>query len=54
MPDFMHNENIDLYRKLIAECECAEPRDQGRHATLLQLLAEEIAKSPHTKIPLDR
>jgi hypothetical protein len=44
MPDFAHNENIALYRKLIAESESAAPRDQGRHATLVKLLAEEIAK----------
>jgi hypothetical protein len=46
MPDFQHNENIKLYRRLIAESESAAPRDQGRHAMLLKLLAEEIAKPP--------
>ena len=43
-PDFAHNENIALYKKLIAESESAAPRDQGRHAMLLKLLAEETAK----------
>ena len=44
MPDFERNENIKLYQKLIAENESAAPRDQGRHATLLKLFADEIAK----------
>ena len=44
MSDFVHNENIALYKKLIAECERAAPRDQGRHAVLLRLLAEETGK----------
>ena len=44
MSDSTHNENIALYRRLISES--AAPRDQGRHATLLKLLADEIAKRP--------
>lgn len=44
MQSFMHDENIALYRKLIAESESNPSRDEGRHAMLLTLLAEEIAK----------
>ena len=44
MSDSTHNENIALYRRLISESESAAPRDHGRHATLLKLLADEIAK----------
>jgi hypothetical protein len=41
---FVHNENIALYEKLIAESECNPSRDENRHAMLLILLAEEKAK----------
>jgi hypothetical protein len=44
MQHFVHNENIALYKKLIAESECDPSRDQKRHAMLLTLLAEETAK----------
>ena len=44
MDYFVRNENIALYRKLIAESECRQSRDEGRHAMLLTLLAEEEAK----------
>jgi hypothetical protein len=41
---FIHNENILLYRKLIAKSEQDPSRDEGRHKMLLALLAAEIAK----------
>jgi hypothetical protein len=44
MQHFVHNENIALYKKLIAESERDPSRDQKRHAMLLTLLAEETAK----------
>jgi hypothetical protein len=44
MERFVHNENIALYKKLIAESELNQSRDEGRHAMLLTLLAEENAK----------
>ena len=50
MQQFVHNENIALYKKLIAESELDLSRDEGRHAMLLTLLAEEVAKEkkpPH-------
>lgn len=55
MPDLERNENIKLYQKLIAESESAAPRDQGRHATLLKLLADEITKQrlPQSSKKLD-
>jgi hypothetical protein len=44
MDRFVHNENIALYKKLIAESEHDPSRDEDRHARLLTLLAEERAK----------
>ncbi len=44
MERFVHNENIALYRKLIAESLDCQSRDEDRHATLLTLLAEEEAR----------
>jgi hypothetical protein len=44
MEHFVHNENIALFRKLIAESEGCQSRDEDRHAMLLTLLAEEEAK----------
>jgi len=49
MQPFVHNENIALYHKLIAESERNPARDEKRHAMLLTLLAEEKAKEK----PLD-
>jgi len=40
---FVHDENIALYRKLIAESEGSQSRDEDRLAMLLALLAEEEA-----------
>jgi hypothetical protein len=44
MQRFVHNENIALYRKLIAESLGCQSRDEDRHAMLLTLLAEEEAR----------
>ena len=44
MQHFVRNENIALYKKLIAESESDPSRDEKRHAMLLTLLAEEKAK----------
>ena len=44
MERYVHNENIALYRKLIAESEGRQSRDEDRHAMLLTLLAEEEAR----------
>jgi len=44
MHRFVHDENITLYKKLIAESERNPSRDEDRHKTLLMLLAEEEAK----------
>jgi hypothetical protein len=44
MERYVHNENIALYRKLIAESLDCQSRDEDRHATLLTLLAEEEAR----------
>jgi len=44
MERFIHNANIDLYRRLIAENERNPKRDENRHKMLQTLLAEEIAK----------
>ncbi len=45
MRSFMHDDNIALYRKLIEESESNPSRDEVRHAMLLRLLAEEMAKN---------
>jgi hypothetical protein len=44
MERFVHDENIALYRKLIAESEHDPSRDEVRHKMLLTLLADELAK----------
>jgi hypothetical protein len=44
MQDYVHNANIDLYRRLIAESERNPKRDGDRHKMLLTLLDEETAK----------
>jgi hypothetical protein len=38
---YVHEANIDLYRRLIAESERSSKRDEDRHKILLTLLAEE-------------
>ena len=53
MQHFVRNENIALYKKLIAESESNPSRDEKRHAMLLTLLAEEKAKDMNAKQPLD-
>jgi hypothetical protein len=45
MERFVHEENIALYKKLIAEDERNPSLDEDRHKTLLMLLAEEEAKN---------
>jgi hypothetical protein len=44
MPNFVHNENILRYRKLIAVVENDPSRDEARYRMLLRLLADEVAK----------
>jgi hypothetical protein len=44
MERFIHNANIEHYRRLIAESESNPSRDERRHAMLITLLAEEMAK----------
>ena len=41
MERFVHNENMALYKKLIAESERNPKRDEDRHNMLLTLLAKE-------------
>ncbi|MGC2353250.1 MAG: hypothetical protein WA496_07625 [Candidatus Udaeobacter sp.] len=41
----VYDENIALFRKLIAESELNPKRDEDRHAMLLTLLAEETTKA---------
>ena len=42
MERFVHNANIEHYRRLIAESEFDPSRDEDRHKMLLTLLAEEV------------
>jgi|HubBroStandDraft_6_1064221.scaffolds.fasta_scaffold336567_1 hypothetical protein len=44
MERFVHNANIELYRRLIAESERDPERDEDRHKMLLILLTEEVVK----------
>jgi hypothetical protein len=44
MEHFVHNQNMALYQKLIAESDRDPSRDEDRHAMLLRLLTEETAK----------
>jgi hypothetical protein len=44
MERYIHDANIEHYRRLIAESNCDPKRDEDRHKMLLTLLAEEIAK----------
>jgi len=41
---FVHNENLKLYRRLVAESESSPVRDEGRHKALVSLLADEEAR----------
>ena len=43
MDPYIHNANIQHYRRLIAESERNPKRDEDRHKMLLTLLAEETA-----------
>lgn len=44
MQRFIHHENIERYRKLIADAERDPSRDKARYKVLLRLLADEEAK----------
>jgi hypothetical protein len=44
MERFVHNANIEHYRRLLAESKRDLSRDEDRHKMLLTLLAEEEAK----------
>jgi hypothetical protein len=44
MERYIHQANIDHYRRLISDSERDPARDEDRHAMLLTLLAEEIAR----------
>ena len=44
MPDYLHDENIAHFERLVADSVANSSRDEKRHAMLLRLLAEEKAK----------
>jgi hypothetical protein len=44
MERFIHNANVELYRRLLAESKRDPLRDEDRHNMLQHLLAEEEAK----------
>ena len=64
MERFVHNANIEHYRRLIAESEFDPSRDEDRHKMLLTLLAGEVGQGheaaqlvylpPHGSRPLMR
>lgn len=41
MERFIHQQNLELYRKLLAD---PNDKDEARHQTLLKLLADERAR----------
>ena len=49
MDPYIHNANIQHYRRLIAESERNPKRDEDRHKMLLTLLSEEMAKDQKRK-----
>ena len=51
MERFVHRQNIEHYRRLLAETDVTN--DKVRHAELLKLLAAEIAKDDKS-LPADR
>jgi hypothetical protein len=44
MQGYINHENIRRYKKLIAASDADPHRDEARHRTLVQLLAEEETK----------
>jgi hypothetical protein len=44
MDQFIHQQKIENYRRLIAECENAVTKNEIQHRWLLKLLADEEAK----------
>jgi len=44
MPDYLYDENIARFERLVADSVANSSRDEKRHAMLLRLLAEEKAK----------
>ena len=40
MPDYLHDENIAHFERLVADSVANPSRDEKRHAMLLRLLAE--------------
>lgn len=49
MERFIQKANVDHYRQLIAESERDPARDEDRHAMVLTLLAEGIAKGKESR-----
>jgi hypothetical protein len=49
MSDFIRDENIQRYRKLIDIAEADPSRDEARYQVLLRLLADEVAKANEAK-----
>ena len=44
MPDYLYDENIAHFERLVADSVANSSRDEKRHAMLRRLLAEEKAK----------
>jgi hypothetical protein len=44
MDQFIHQQKLENYRRLIAECENAVTKNEIQHRWLLKLLADEEAK----------
>ena len=53
MERFVHNANLEHFRKLLSESESDPLPDEERHKMLLWLFAEEKVKDLKAKQPLD-
>jgi hypothetical protein len=51
MEDYVHQQNLAHYRRLLVDAKLATSRDEIRHSTLMRLLAEEEANEPVTVEP---
>jgi len=54
MGNFIHQQNLAHYRRLLADVKLATSRDEIRHSTLMRLLAEEEANGLLIAVDDDR
>jgi hypothetical protein len=54
MEDYVHQQNLAHYRRLLADVKLATSKDEIRHSMLMRLLAEEEAKELLMPVDGDR